>query len=64
MENWLFISCKIFSNVLESKNEVSQIFLCLGIKFLAQEESVHCMRTVDNMPTEYSKVFEFKLKSF
>ena len=40
------------------------MFILLGIKFLAQEESVHCMRPVDNMPTEYSKVFEFKLKSF
>ena len=38
------------------------MFILLGIKFLAQEESVHCMRTVENMPTEYSKVFEFKLK--
>ena len=40
------------------------MFILLGINFLAQEESVHYMRTVDNMPTEYSKVFEFKLKSF
>ena len=40
------------------------MFILLGIKFLAQEESVHCMRTVDNLPTEYPKVFEFKLKSF
>ena len=40
------------------------MLILLGIKFLAQEESVHCMRTVDNMRTEYSKVFEFKLKSF
>ena len=40
------------------------MFILLGIKFLAQEESVHCMRTVDNTPTEYSKVFEFKFKSF
>ena len=29
------------------------MFILLGIKFLAQEESVHCMRTVDNLPTEY-----------
>ena len=34
------------------------MFILLGTKFLAQEEYVHCMRTVDNMPTEiYSKMF-------
>ena len=42
MENWLFISCKIFSNVLESKNEVrkSNIFVpakkCLIMQYIVQ----------------------------
>ena len=40
------------------------MFILLGIKILAQEESVYCMRTVDNLPIEYPKVCEFKLKSF